>query len=214
MRLCFFGDSFVNGTGDPECLGWAGRICADARRNGSDLTYYNLGVRRDTTRDIAERWRHEALIRLPSDIDGRLIFSFGVNDCLLDAEQQRVRPDIALETAREILAQASEWRPTLFIGPPPIADNEANERIATLSFAFLALCAEQRVPFFDAFTPLSTSRVWMREVADGDGAHPGAAGYALFADLLGAWRPWREWIPTGTSSESSTTRLRQKAQHE
>ena len=25
MRICFFGDSFVNGTGDDECLGWVGR---------------------------------------------------------------------------------------------------------------------------------------------------------------------------------------------
>jgi acyl-CoA thioesterase I len=198
MRLCFFGDSFVNGTGDPECLGWAGRICADARRIGCDLTYYNLGVRRDTARDIAERWRREAMIRLPSDIDGRLIFSFGVNDCLFEAGQQRVRPGMTLKTAKEILAQATEWRPTLFIGPPPIADNEANERIASLSSALSAPCAEQGVPFFDSFAPLSVSRVWMRDVADGDGAHPGAEGYALFADLLSVWRPWREW--TGLSA--------------
>ncbi|MDY6901411.1 MAG: lipase, partial [Cyanobacteriota bacterium] len=26
MRICFVGESFINGTGDPECLGWAGRI--------------------------------------------------------------------------------------------------------------------------------------------------------------------------------------------
>lgn len=32
MRICFIGDSFVNGTGDPECLGWAGRICVTARK--------------------------------------------------------------------------------------------------------------------------------------------------------------------------------------
>lgn len=193
MRLCFFGDSFVNGTGDPECLGWAGRICADARRKGCDLTYYNLGVRRDTSRDVGDRWRHEALIRLPSDIDGRLIFSFGANDCLFDGGLQTVSPETTRKTAKEILTQASEWRPTLFVGPPPIAEREANERIASLSSALSVLCEELRVPFFEAFGPLSTSSVWMREVADGDGAHPGAGGYALFADLLGAWRPWREW---------------------
>lgn len=26
MRICFIGDSFVNGTGDDTCLGWVGRI--------------------------------------------------------------------------------------------------------------------------------------------------------------------------------------------
>ncbi|HZC55143.1 MAG TPA: hypothetical protein VE396_03730 [Xanthobacteraceae bacterium] len=30
IRICFFGDSMVNGTGDDACLGWVGRICAAA----------------------------------------------------------------------------------------------------------------------------------------------------------------------------------------
>jgi hypothetical protein len=25
LRLCFLGESFVNGTGDPQCMGWASR---------------------------------------------------------------------------------------------------------------------------------------------------------------------------------------------
>jgi hypothetical protein len=28
IRICFFGDSIVNGTGDDACLGWVGRICS------------------------------------------------------------------------------------------------------------------------------------------------------------------------------------------
>lgn len=26
LRICFLGDSFVAGVGDPRCLGWAGRL--------------------------------------------------------------------------------------------------------------------------------------------------------------------------------------------
>lgn len=77
MRLCFFGDSFVNGTGDDDCLGWVGRLCAAERRVGRDLTVYNLGVRRDTSDDILRRWRREAEARLPPGCGGRLVFSFG-----------------------------------------------------------------------------------------------------------------------------------------
>jgi lysophospholipase L1-like esterase len=80
MRICFVGDSFVNGTGDPECLGWAGRICAVARREGYDITYYNLGVRRETSADIKSRWQNEVTCRLSQGEYGRIIFSFGVND--------------------------------------------------------------------------------------------------------------------------------------
>jgi len=59
MRICFVGDSFVNGTGDPEYLGWTGIICAVTRSWGYDITYYNLGIRRETSADILARWgRH------------------------------------------------------------------------------------------------------------------------------------------------------------
>ena len=59
IRICFVGDSLVNGAGDPECLGWTGRICAGARGDGYDVTYYNLGVRGQTSADIASRWHEE-----------------------------------------------------------------------------------------------------------------------------------------------------------
>src|SRR5690242_7873956 len=117
MRLCFIGDSFVNGTGDPDCLGWVGRICAAARRRGHDLTVYNLGVRRDTSADIAARWQEEALRRLPAGMDGRLVFSFGANDCMVEAGAPRVAPAQSLANARATLDAARRWRPTRMLGP-------------------------------------------------------------------------------------------------
>ena len=105
IRVCFFGDSFVNGTGDDACLGWVGRACAAGRENGADLTCYNLGIRGDSSADVLRRWEHEARARLPPEHDGRLVFSFGANDCCLrdDASQVRVPLDEALANARAIL---------------------------------------------------------------------------------------------------------------
>src|ERR1044071_4238499 len=104
MRICFIGDSYVNGTGDDDCLGWTGRICAAARQRGCDITYYNLGVRRDTSGEIAERWEREARARLAPDQDGRLVFSFGVNDCVfVEPRQTRVPEAASLANARRIL---------------------------------------------------------------------------------------------------------------
>ena len=68
VRICFVGESFVNGTGDPECLGWAGRICVNANRKGYDITYYNLGVRRETSSELKNRWLREVSYRLPNRI--------------------------------------------------------------------------------------------------------------------------------------------------
>ena len=173
MRICFFGDSFVNGTGDPECLGWAGRICAAARRCGRDLTYCNLGIRRDTAEDIAHRWQDEASARLPADADGRIVFSFGVNDCIIEDGRPRAAPGATLAHAEAMVTDASRRRPTLFIGPPPIADDETNRRIAALSTGLETLSRGLAVPYLDLLSPLRTAEVWRREVAAGDGAHPG-----------------------------------------
>lgn len=60
LRLCFFGDSFINGTGDPAGLGWVGCACASQRTASPDLTVYNLGVRGNTTAQINQRWQAEA----------------------------------------------------------------------------------------------------------------------------------------------------------
>ncbi len=49
LRICFIGDSITNGYGDPEYRGWPAFLSAAARRGGSDITAYNLGVRGDTS---------------------------------------------------------------------------------------------------------------------------------------------------------------------
>src|SRR5829696_6551667 len=81
MRVCFVGDSFVAGVGDPEHLGWTGRLCAASERAGLPVTRYVLGVRRQTTAEVAERWAAECRPRLSGgDWEPRLVLSTGVND--------------------------------------------------------------------------------------------------------------------------------------
>src|SRR3954465_12905136 len=64
LRICFVGDSFVAGIGDPLCHGWAGRLTARTIADGQPLTSYNLGVRRQTSSDILTRWQYECDRRL------------------------------------------------------------------------------------------------------------------------------------------------------
>ncbi|HWI26079.1 MAG TPA: GDSL-type esterase/lipase family protein [Stellaceae bacterium] len=196
MRLCFIGDSFVNGTGDPTGLGWVGRVTAAARRRGHDLTVYNLGIRRDTSADIAARWQAETVPRLPPEFDGRLVFSFGANDCVLENGAPRITPERSLENAGAILGTAGMRHPTLMLGPVPLPLLAgADAGIAALSRDLAALAAGLAIPYFDLFTPLMAIGLWQREVTLGDGAHPGAAGYALIAELVEGWAAWRAWLP-------------------
>ena len=197
-RLCFFGDSFVNGTGDDEALGWVGRLCAAERRAGADLTVYNLGVRRDTSADIRRRWRREAEARLPPEHDGRLVFSFGVNDCTAGPDEATPRVTLAasLENARAILSEGCAWRPTLMIGPLPVTENAAhNDRVIALSEALAGVCAEAGAPYFS--TLLFAAHVWdtwRAEAARGDSIHPNALSYAALAEAVGGWAAWRGWF--------------------
>lgn len=194
MRICFIGDSFVNGTGDPEHLGWTGRVAAAAHAGGLDLTAYNLGVRRETSLEIASRWRAESEPRLPESEDGRLVFSFGVNDCAEEEGGRRVSQEATVEAAAPLLAQARDWKPTLMVGPPPIGDGVVNDRVRILCRDFEALCRALGIPYLDVFENLAASETWMAEVEANDGAHPGAAGYTVLADLVQDWDAWQTWM--------------------
>ncbi|CAA7617856.1 Lipolytic protein G-D-S-L family [Magnetospirillum sp. LM-5] len=194
MRLCFVGDSFVNGTNDPDGLGWVGRACRDLRAEVNDFTLYNLGIRRDTSADIRARWRGECGPRLPAGIDGRVVFSFGVNDCSWGDVGPRVAPDQAMANAQAILVECRAQWPTLMVGPPPIACADTNSRIALLSAALADLCGGIGVPYLAVFDDLAASPEWMAEVAADDGAHPRAGGYAVLADLVRGWEPFAAWL--------------------
>ncbi len=85
-RICFIGDSFVQGTGNPECHGWVGQVAAKAQAAGWNMTPYNLGVRRN----ILARWEQESMRRFPPDMHHYVVFSFGVNDVTIEHLAQRV----------------------------------------------------------------------------------------------------------------------------
>jgi len=198
LRICFFGDSFVNGTGDDGALGWVGRLCAAERRAGADLTSYNLGVRRDTSQDVRGRWLKEAQVRLPPDCDGRLVFSFGVNDCALDPGDAAPRLTAAatLENARAILGEAMAWRPTLMIGPLPVTESAAqNDRVIALCDGLAKVAAAAGAPYLTTIAFAAAFRdQWRAEAARGDGVHPNSGSYAALAEALRAWPAWREWF--------------------
>jgi acyl-CoA thioesterase I len=195
MRICFIGDSFVSGAFDEECLGWVGRISVDARRRGHDLSPYNLGIRGETSMQIAKRWRAEAELRQSPQQEGRLVFEFGVNDAREVNGKRQLEAAQSLAAARDMLGAASRWKPTLMIGPPPGVDGLRNQRVKDLSERLANLCAELKVPYFDSYAALLASPVWLPSVQSVDDTHPSAAGYAEWARLIGEWRAWREWLP-------------------
>ena len=186
MRLIAFGDSMVAGAGDPDHLGWIGRALAGRRA----VTLYNLGVRRETSDDIAARWRAEALPRITPDEPMRIVFSFGVNDCHLEDGRPRLSQAQSLKNAQAVLTGAAELCPVLFVGPPPVVDPGVCARLEGLNEALKALAARLRVPFIDVLQPLMADGLFQAEALAWDGAHPGAGGYQRMADLISVHPAW------------------------
>ncbi|NEP16666.1 MAG: lipase [Leptolyngbya sp. SIO4C1] len=192
-RICFVGDSFVNGTGDPTYLGWVGRVC----QPWPQLTVYNLGVRRETSLDIKQRWQQETERRWGQGCDRRLVFSFGANDMTLESGRCRVDLEASIACARQILIQAQRQAAiaVLMIGPPPVADDPDHaQRIVALCDRYAQLCRKLKVAYLPTARALLQSPIWRQEASQGDGAHPAAGGYAALAQLVLDWPHWQLWL--------------------
>jgi lysophospholipase L1-like esterase len=197
-RICFVGDSFVNGTGDDACLGWSGRVCAAARRAGHDVTFYNLGIRRETSADVAARWAQEVATRLPDAEQGRLVFSFGTNDATAIDQGTRLQPEQSVANLQRILETATTQFQTLVVGPPPSPDPALDARVAMLSERFADVCQTLAVPYLPVHAALTATGTWCAEASAGDGAHPNERGYHELARLVQAWSAWQAWfVPIG-----------------
>ncbi|MGC1218859.1 MAG: GDSL-type esterase/lipase family protein [Phormidesmis sp.] len=194
IRICFSGDSFVTGTGDPTYLGWVGRACAAMISPYYQLTAYNLGIRGNTSEQIEVRWLAEANLRFQSGCDKRVVFSFGTSDNLVEAGFRKVELANSIDCARRILTQAKALFPVLLIGPPPVENDQMNRRAAASSMAYAKLCGELAVPYLDTYQPLSQNALWGQEVAARDGYHPAASGYLAFSQLITAWPDWQRWF--------------------
>ena len=204
IRVCFLGDSFVAGVGDPEHLGWTGRLAARSELAGQSLTTYNLGVRRETSSDVLARWRTECAPRLPATSDGRVVVSLGVNDTTEEDGGTRVPPHESTANLSELLLglQVADW-PALVVGPPPVGDDDQNIRIGLLDGAFARACSAARLPYVSTFPGLLADEVWRQEVEAGDGSHPAAAGYQRLADII--WPSWMTWLAGAPGVNSPTT---------
>ncbi|MBK8767621.1 MAG: lipase [Burkholderiaceae bacterium] len=189
IRICFLGDSLVNGTEDDSVLGWPGRVCADTRARGIPITHYNLGIRRETTSELLLRWREECHRRLPPICDGRIVISSGVNDTSLEGGTPRVKPEQSIDNFQHLLSETKAFQ-ILVVGPPPVGDNEQNTRIDTLSKQIAIATKAHDVPFIDLFSTLSADRRYLEMVRENDGAHPRADGYDRIARLVSSSPCW------------------------
>ena len=213
IRICFVGDSVTNGTGDPDCRGWPGRLSAAlVNAHGHDVTCYNLGIRAETSSQIGTRWLNECTSRLPGHVRAGITFMFGLNDSAdaLGADgdgARRVPLAQSLDNAQSMMSAAKERWPVLWLGPTPVRrDNPIinpgkgvsyqffADRAAELNGHFSDLANRLDIPYLDCHGMLNGSVEWDRTLETGDGVHPTADGYVHLAQLIESWQPWRRWF--------------------
>jgi acyl-CoA thioesterase-1 len=204
IRVCFVGDSITNGTGDESFLGWPARVANAAWEAGHDVTCYSLGVRADTSEQIAARWRGECESRLIPELAGAVVFSFGLNDSADKDGARRVPLERSIAVARAMVGEAKARWPVLWVGPTPIDDARQpvkgatgakfdlrNERIAEYSEAYRDLAIELAVPYLELAKPLIADEAFMASMASGDALHPTRRGYEIIAERVTAWAGWQ-----------------------
>lgn len=194
-RILFFGDSFVAGAGDPTGLGWVGRVVAAAHDAGRPITAYNLGVRGDSSADVAARFEAELAARTRNTAASHgVVLSFGANDMLVSDNRLRVPPGRSVGNLNRLidLAQAA-GHGVLVVGPPPVGEPEEDERIRELSSQFAHVVTHRNLRYAEIARVLSAHDVWRSEAAANDGSHPAAGGYAALAEIVRA-TGWTDWI--------------------
>ena len=196
LPVCIIGDSFVAGYGDDTGRGWTALLVETAAHEDLRLHATNAGIGGDTSELILARW-DEVDRRRAAFPTTAVIAEFGVNDVMHVAgaepgvEVERVDESGTVAALRGMIDRAPEGR-FLVVGPPPVLWDDVNERTVARARSIAAVCAEAGIPFVPTFDALRPGGAWMREVAAGDGAHPGAAGYEQFTDVIA--RPVLDWL--------------------
>lgn len=186
LRVCVVGDELVAGQGDARGLGWVGRVAARSHLDGSALVAA-LAVPGETTTALAARWESECDRRFSPRCDNRLVIGLGGADLEAGISTARSRLNLA-----NVLDGATARRvPCFVVGPPPTSRTDP-DRLAELSTAFADVCLRRRVPYVETVEPLRAHEQWLGDLAAGDGAHPGQAGYGLLAWLVlhNGWAAW------------------------
>lgn len=181
VRACFVGDSYVAGVGDSSGLGWVGRLTAHAHASGLPITAYNLGIRGDTSRDVAARLPGEVSRRRAPAAELRVVLAYGLNDVYLGNGRPRMAPaDSLAATTHSLTWLASARIPAILVGPPPVGEDAQDSRTDGLDVLLAECAGSHGVAYVSTFRRLAGDPAWLAGVREGDGAHPGPAGYQQY----------------------------------
>lgn len=187
-RVVILGDELLTGAGDPKGLGWLGRVQARLPK-GDDVAFFPLAMVSETTGDLLERWRKEALVRFSPDTDNFLVLALSSQDIQAGITISRSRLNLA-----SLLDDAMREGVKVFVvGPTPTGVGEYDQEVAHLSEGFHDVVKRRNLIYVDCFNPLKDHDGWLSELTNHPRRMPGQVGYGLIAWLV-LNRGWFEWL--------------------
>ncbi len=203
-KVIALGDSVVYGYGDPERGGWVEGL----RRRWMGLgqsgpVLYNLGVRGDGVRQVAQRLEAEFSRRgeLRNRVPEAIILSVGTNDSarLGHAGGRNFMALDEFEAAiAHLLEQSQRLAPqVLFVGMTPVDETKmpfmnalyySHADQKRYKDATQSACDQRQVPYLDIFEGwLAQGEAWRGDRLCDDGLHPNPLGYEALLDSVLTW---------------------------
>lgn len=191
----FFGDSLTLGVNDKGMLGWTGRFASTLDEPVPPTTFYNLGVRKNSSHAVIDRWKDEVDRRALPESDVRIMFSFGVVDMAAPDGKTIVPLQQSVKNLEALIQEATSTYPIdslRVLSPFPVTQIEHCGRIEELHVAYDAVCRKYGVGYVDAFTYLLSNDDYMGDLQDG--VHPAEKGCEVLAGYLSKDPSIADWV--------------------
>jgi lysophospholipase L1-like esterase len=188
LRVVILGDELLSGAGDPKGLGWLGRVQARLPQN-EDVALFPLAMVNESSSELLERWKLEAMPRFSPDTENYLVVALGTYDIRAELTISRSRLNLA-----SLLDEAAREGVKIFvIGPTPTGVAELDFEIDQLNAGFEDVVKRRQIAYVDCFRPLKDHEGWLQEVSTHSRKLPGQVGYGLMAWLV-LNKGWFEWL--------------------
>ncbi len=183
VTFCIFGDSIIWGAGLPRRVSWANllRNYLEKRQSGI-IELYDLGIDRDTTEDLLERFDAEAKARNPNEI----IFAVGINDSSYRENKNNhiVSVDKFESNLLKLIQKSGKFtRNIMFVGLAKGSDKETvplrrsttgkcydKESAEIYNNIIEDVCKRENIPFINILNKLKDEDFY-------DGLHPSIGGH-------------------------------------
>lgn len=197
----FFGDSITLGVNVLEDDTWTCLLNASMKSHGLPIppsTFYYLGVRKNSTKDIIERFLPEFKARNLIGSEPYFVFMFGTVDTASVNDNTVLSMEESKKYMQNLLTSAKEYGKCIFVSPPPVLNEEHNERIKELVKEQIKICDTLKIPYVDVHSALKDNLIFSQDLIDG--VHPQEMGNTSIYDIIWQSEAFQAWMSECTQT--------------